>query len=270
MSYLFKNLDIIKKKIKEDRDFLLGIIGYEGSGKSNLGIQICKYIDPTFNINRITFTAEEFLMAVNRAKRYEAILMDEGIEAFFTRRSTSSSVVDVTKTLTQIRFKNLFIVLCIPNWFLLESYVRMHRIVGLCKILDRGKVAFFSKDKINSIRRDGITKREFFPKPSFYDLYPKLDDDLWKNYCEKKEKYNEGSRSARVWKNKFKIEEKMKKSYTVRDLSVILSLHKLTIAKYIRLGIIPKKYTFIDIHNQRRITEEGYKRLLKKKLIRKR
>ena len=74
--YLQANLDNLKKDVKKDYDAFILTVGREGYGKSTLSFQAALYCDPTFCLDRVVFTAEQFIEAVQTAKQYEAIVFD--------------------------------------------------------------------------------------------------------------------------------------------------------------------------------------------------
>ena len=76
--YLKSNLGALKKSVvKKNYDGFILVVGREGFGKSTLSFQMAKYLDPTFNLDHVVFTAEQFLEAVKHAKKFEAIVFDE-------------------------------------------------------------------------------------------------------------------------------------------------------------------------------------------------
>lgn len=137
---LKKNLDtkVIPDLGKRDKDIVLLIDGHEGSGKSTLGLQIGKYIDPTLTINRIVFSAEDFRDAVLKAKKGQVIVYDEA----FTGLSARSSLSGVNKVLVslmmQMRQKNLCVIIILPTLFLLDKYVGIFRSKALIHVYETG------------------------------------------------------------------------------------------------------------------------------------
>ena len=59
----------IRKRLKKTNQNFLGVIcGQTGSGKSYSALTICKEIDPSFDIDRVTFTPEQFMELLNSGK----------------------------------------------------------------------------------------------------------------------------------------------------------------------------------------------------------
>ncbi len=263
-------MDLIKANIKTDRDWMHCNVGNEGTGKSTLGIEICQYIDPTFNVERITFTPEELQMAVQKADKYQAIMMDEGIESLFVRKTMASATINLVQMFAQIRYKNLFFCVNIPDWFLLESYTRGHRVKSLCRIVNRtqkkGTYSFFGKRRIRLIKKDDMKKVTEYPEPAFIESFYPLKNKLWDAYTNKREAYHKTNRNARVWKEKLENVKIMKKSFTIADLVTIFGVSKTTVRDWVYIKqLVPKRQTFLDIFGQRRITDKGY-RLLKRNI----
>ncbi len=127
-------LDQVRKRVlKKDRDFVAVIDGEEGSGKSVLAQQIAKYLDPNFSLDNITFNADQFLKLIKdeKTKKGTCIILDEA----FSAANSRSSLTEVNKSMigvaTEMRQKNLFILMCIPSFFDLDKYFALWR----CKTL---------------------------------------------------------------------------------------------------------------------------------------
>lgn len=118
---------VIKDLQKNDKDCIIAIDGKEGSGKSTLGLQWCKYIDPSFNLSRVVFTPEEFREAIYNAKKGQAIMFDEAFTGFSSRAALSGVNRTLISLMMQIRQKNLFIVIILPTVFLLDRYISLFR-----------------------------------------------------------------------------------------------------------------------------------------------
>jgi ABC-type dipeptide/oligopeptide/nickel transport system ATPase component len=152
-------LDKVRKRVLEkDRDFVLVIDGEEGSGKSVLAQQIAKYFDPTFNLDRIVFTSDEFLKLIKdpNTKKGNAIVLDEAFSAANSRASLTEVNRAMIGVATEMRQKNLFVIFCIPSFFDLDKYFALWRCRALFHV-------YFTEDES---RRYVI-----FPKEHKKDLY---------------------------------------------------------------------------------------------------
>jgi len=144
---LKENLDnkIIPDLQKKDKDCFLVIDGNEGSGKSTLAMQIGKYADPSLNMKRIVFNAEDFREAVLAAKKGQCVIYDEA----FTGLSSRSSLSMINKVLVslsmQMRQKNLLILIVLPSYFLLDKYIALFRARALFHVYESsGRRGYFT------------------------------------------------------------------------------------------------------------------------------
>ena len=113
----------IKQKInEEDQESWQAMIGDTGCGKSVFGQHWGYLIDKTLDrkidpdsINRICFSVEEFIKAVNNAKKGQVVIADEAISIAFSRAAMTKGGRKIAQFKDQIRQKNLCIILCIPD-----------------------------------------------------------------------------------------------------------------------------------------------------------
>jgi hypothetical protein len=201
------NLDdkVIPALQQKDKDILLIIDGHEGVGKSYLGFQIARYIDPTFNLNRVVFNAEDFRQAILKAKKGQVVIYDEA----FTGLSARSSLSGVNKVLVslmmQMRQKNLCVILILPTLFLLDKYAGIFRSKALIHVFEvkgtRGyfrvynqklkKLLYlFGSKTYNYAPKIGQGKKKLFTRfrGRFYGVFALGDEDIEKDYRERKMK----------------------------------------------------------------------------------
>lgn len=112
---------------KKDWDRVYIIDGNEGSGKSLLGLQLGFELDSTLNLDRITFTAEEFSKAIDKAEKFQCIIFDEGFNGLSSTGSMSKLNKLIVRKLMECRQKNLFIIIILPTIFMLQKYVAIFR-----------------------------------------------------------------------------------------------------------------------------------------------
>jgi len=145
--YLKSNLDLLAQSLKKDYDFFVIVDGRERFGKSTLASQIAYYLDPTYNLDRCVFTADQFAEAVEKAKRYQAIVFDEAHGYLGSRSSMSAFNRRLIKIMTEMGSKNLIIILCLPNFFELDKYPAIWRSSCLIHIYQRARFCFFNFKK---------------------------------------------------------------------------------------------------------------------------
>lgn len=171
--FLKDNLDTAKKVIKEDWDMVFLVDGYEGTGKSVFAQQVAYYSNPLFTLANIVFTPNSFREAIINASKYHSILYDEAYGGLSSRGSMSQVNRIIVKMLTEIRQKNLFIIIVLPTIFDLDRYVAIWRSRALMHIYSgdgfkRGFFAFYNADKKKQLYMLG---KKFYsyskPEPNF-------------------------------------------------------------------------------------------------------
>jgi hypothetical protein len=143
---LKKNLDEkIKPALqKKDKDRVLVIDGNEGSGKSTLALQIGKCVDSTLDLSRLVFNAEQFREAIYKAKKGQCIIYDEAFTGLSSRASLSGVNRTLISLMMQMRQKNLFVIIVLPTFFLLDKYVALFRTIGLVHVYEvKGNRGYF-------------------------------------------------------------------------------------------------------------------------------
>lgn len=152
---------------KKDFDWMFLITGMERSGKSTLAQQLALLCDPTFNINKIAFTGQQFTDCVLKAKRNDAIVFDEAYEDLDSRNTLSEVTKSITHMLSRIGNKNLFIFILLPDFFSLTRNIACWR----------------SKTLLRVTLYDGM-------KRGRYDIWPKKEKDQLYNYGKRFYNYN--------------------------------------------------------------------------------
>lgn len=151
---LKKQLDahVIPAVQKKDFDYLLIVDGEEGSGKSVFSMQLAKILDPNFCLSQVVFTPKEFIKAIVDAKPHSCIVFDEAFTGLSSRSSLSEVNQLLVSLMMEMRQKNLFVIVVMPTFFMLDRYVILHRARGLFHVylhgLNRGYWRFFSKDRM--------------------------------------------------------------------------------------------------------------------------
>lgn len=189
------NLDHLKGNVKKDYDAFVLYVGKEGYGKSTLAIQDAYYCDPTFNLDRVCFTIDQFLEQVEKADRYQAIVFDETMGYLSSRQSSSKFNKILIKVMSEMRSKNLFVFLCIPNFFIMDWYVAYHRTSGMIRIHQRGRFGSYDYNKKKDLFMKGRRNYDYCVPPNFYGVFTKyfpLDKEA---YEAKKQE------SIREWEN---------------------------------------------------------------------
>lgn len=192
MSYVLddklkEQMQTLRKMCKEkDEDFIMVVTGYEGKGKSTLALEICTEWDENFNIEKITFEPKDFRKTVVKSRWPSAVLMDEGAFSFLSRDAMTKQVKKNMRLLTACRKFNLLIVICIPDFFILDKYIRDHRVRGLLRVTKKGRFFAYNKQQIKKIEKKS-GKGIKYPHPAFKGSFGKYKGELWKKFNKKKD-----------------------------------------------------------------------------------
>ena len=141
---LLQNLDKVKYRLeKKDKDFVMLVDGKEGAGKSTLAVQMAKYVDNSFCVDRCCMTSEQFKEAIYKAKKGQAVIYDEA----FTGLSSKGALSEINRMLVslmmQMRQKNLLVIIVLPTFFMLEKYVALFRGRVLIHIWEKNDRRYF-------------------------------------------------------------------------------------------------------------------------------
>lgn len=167
---LYTNLsEKVKKAINQrDKDYVLGLDGAEGSGKSTFALQIGRMVDPTLDLSRVVFSAEDFRDAVTKAKKGQCIIYDEAITGLSSRASLSGVNRALISMMMQMRQKNLFVIIVLPTFFLLDKYVALFRAKTLIHVYEsKGRRGYFK------VYNRKLKKRLYLLGKSLYSYMPK-------------------------------------------------------------------------------------------------
>jgi hypothetical protein len=142
----------MQRVTKKNWDYVGIIAGYPGTGKSVFSRTIAKFCCPWFDEKYIAFTADEFIEITNKCKPYSAVVLDESFQSLNVRVTMSAAFLKIINHLQIIRQKNLFIILCLPNFFDLSKHVAVWRSEHLFVTYEfdggkRGRFLAFGKEE---------------------------------------------------------------------------------------------------------------------------
>ncbi len=109
-----------------NKNWLAAIVGETGSGKSFSALRIAKLIDPSFNIDRVVFTPEQFLELLNSGTltRGCAVVFDEAGCGMPAREWYSIQNKLLGYVLQTFRRENLAVIFTLPNISFLDVQAR--------------------------------------------------------------------------------------------------------------------------------------------------
>ena len=241
-------------QLRDDYDHITVFVGKERKGKSSFASFFMTLISPNFSLKNYFFKQSVFIDAlIEKPPKQDGYLADEGGLIFFSRDSQSKSNKDIVKIMTVMGSMNLHVGICIVNYWLLDTYIRDHRVGTIFRITDRGVFTAYTGDIAFSIisnygyknfkRFDGIK----VPNDSTWNGYwnkgfIEVNDITEDKYKEAKSKaYNEYLNEV---KKNCKTEEEMIDNvttdyYVPSALATILGVTHKTILDRCHAGDIP-------------------------------
>lgn len=177
---------------------------------STMGLQICKQANPNFSIDDVSFSLEQFAKNIDKVNKkaqvdksfFPVLLYDEAGQGLYNRltsRDESLAVALLNTILMQIGFLRGLFVLILPNFFVLDNYVREHRVTSLIHVYKRGSFLAFGKGKVERISSYGQRGKQIprFIHPDFRGTFTKYNP-LGRKYLNAELKYKQGNISESV------------------------------------------------------------------------
>jgi hypothetical protein len=176
-------VDLSLKAQDNDFDIVWAIVGRERLGKSFTGLTIFKNyytkkgINPLDKMSNYTADLEQFSRAINKAERGDMIVLDEAADVMTTANYYDQMVKRVREAYTIIGALNLFTIIILPDFFLLDTYFRKFRVKAVIYVYQRGRVAMYCGDDIYRLENYAKeTKNLLVVRPTCYDSVPLFDD----------------------------------------------------------------------------------------------
>jgi len=228
--------------IEQDYDFVLGITGTEGTGKSACSLLLSKYLEElgmSFDLENDIFfrgdaTAKGFMRAWKSIsqQRKHVIIFDEGKAFFDKRQSMNATRVESLQELTSQRSKNHIIMINVGDISEIDVYFRDRRCRAILTLPDRGLgVILFNKGIIgmggDRFNLDYFNKVLTFTRKIDYlqqismlselstqyglGSIPIVDEEIYVKYNEMKDKRNSIVDQRREYFAKKRIADEEKK-----------------------------------------------------------
>jgi len=204
--YLKSNLDFVKHDVKRRNfDSFVLIAGREGFGKTTLALQVALYCDPTFNLSRVCFTPDQFLTAVQNAEKHQAIVFDETMWGLGSRSVMTKINKVLIKVISEMRSKNLYVFMCIPNFFMMDWYISQHRSTGFLYVYKRGFFGSYDYLRKKKLYVEGKRMHSYHVPPNFRGKSTKY-------FCVDPGQYEiEKQKAINSWASETKLESLWKK-----------------------------------------------------------
>lgn len=128
------------ENIANEYDNVVVIQGKEGSGKSQLAYQICKCLDPEFNMeDSYVYNYQEFVEAIQKSDEHDRgkiFWMDEGSLVASNREAMTESNKKFVQVLETMRSRGWTLIMTIPSIDRLDLYIREYRVRYLLTALE--------------------------------------------------------------------------------------------------------------------------------------
>ena len=152
------------KRIRQNKNYIIVVVGATGSGKSYAALSIAEDIDPTFDASKIAFKLLDFIKLVKSdMPKGSAIVFDEGgvemqARNFMTLMNKALSYITQT-----MRYKNQIIIITVPDFSFIDVQVRklVHMLVVTGHIDRRNKVNIVKPFQIRVRANDGKVFRTY-------------------------------------------------------------------------------------------------------------
>ena len=156
---------IKKRSLKLNQNYMCCFIGPPGTSKSYSAGDFCEDIDPTFNIKRVGFTAEEFLALVNSDLPPGSAIMWDECGVNLDARSFMTLMNKMTSYILQTyRHKNYITVFTVPNLKFIDMRARaLFNAVFSMKSIDR--VRRRSRAKLYFLDTNDRTGKTYYVRP---------------------------------------------------------------------------------------------------------
>lgn len=224
MKRLYEVLEVVFTKLhKSGWDNTLIVSGDEGTGKTNLVLNVMDYWDnkkygevKPEAIKRLGMDKLAFARALKLAKKGDVVNYDESGELSNKRQLNKFNFL-ITTSYQVIRNENLFTILTIPDLFELNPFFTKRRARGLIVVYKRGSFAYWDKKRLRKIvdyNANRVRKSAWRVKPLFYDNFPTYNGILKEPYEALKDRH-----TAKIREEIYnKLKEEMPKDKTTEIL----------------------------------------------------
>lgn len=153
---MWKKLYLIQKEVNnDDMDHFIVNTSREGFGKSTFSIQQACVLDPNWNLNKLLYEPSQLIERIKNSNPGDCLVLDEGNLFLFSREAMTGGNKFMVKLFALFRQRNLIVIINVPNFFTLDSYVRDHRTRTLNFISARGKFQTYKGKAIRIVSGKG-------------------------------------------------------------------------------------------------------------------
>jgi hypothetical protein len=185
-------ISALKKRIAENKHFVVMIVGEPRSGKSYSALRIAELVDRDFTLDNLIYSPAEFLNRVMSCEAGDVIVFDEAGVNIFAREWQSKMNRVLAKVFQVLGYKHLGIVLTFPSIAFVDKAIRrLFNYILLAEGFDRKREISFCKAFYNSPRNYLLGTENLFPFTIFADNQRIDASDLIFHKPKLAEKYEE-------------------------------------------------------------------------------
>ncbi len=137
------------------------------SGKSVLAMQIARVLDPRFSLDNIVFSPDDFMKAIVNARKHSCIVFDEAFVGLSSKASLSKMNKMLVSLMMEMRERNLFVIMVMPSFFMLEKYAVLHRSRALFHVRlkgdKRGYWDYYNRSRMKQLYLKGKKYFDYLP-----------------------------------------------------------------------------------------------------------
>jgi hypothetical protein len=154
---LDKFAGLMRERVANDWDVVIGITGEEGAGKTTLAIMLSMLLDPAFDlIKNVAYlpTYDEVEAKFRALKGQQVFLIDEAIKVLYKLRWADKLQISISEMYATERWQNKITIMCMPRFSDFSERFRNHRIKIWIHVITRGVAVVMIKDDINIYTTD--------------------------------------------------------------------------------------------------------------------
>lgn len=171
----FDWLDLLRRRVKYDKNNLVVVVGETGSGKSLAALDAAHKLDPLFSIDHCVFSVPDFLERVQAIMDADAmdpprqvcrtLIFDEAAVGFDARRSMSKENIEFSNLLKIFRYLNISVFFTFPNLEMFDVNGRrlIHFLVVMSAIDRAHAKSYAHLFMVDSHKSFGGEPKRYFP-----------------------------------------------------------------------------------------------------------
>jgi len=130
--------NMLLKMKKKKKAIRMAFVGGAGFGKTYAAIHVAQILQPSFKVDQIVFSGEDYLRLQSTLKDGQVLMLEEPTYSASARGWQSDWQQAVVRTIESSRFQNNPLLIPVVNRNLLDKVVREHYINFVCEMFDRG------------------------------------------------------------------------------------------------------------------------------------